>query len=576
MRSSSPGSFAADARFISGFAKPFASAIGCAALLALAQYGAGLTVPWLSGRLTNTLLEAPAGSGGILDWLFVALIAALVVQNAIGFGLHALTASVETSLAASLRAKEYDHLQSLPLSYFHSNRVGNLLSLIVYDAEQLARFVSMSLALIVPQVLTFLAAWILMMRIDLALGLAAGLTVPLFIAAARLLLRRMRKLSTEVAESHDRMLSHAESHLDAILLLKAFDRGADSAAEFSGKSADLAALEKRVALSLSQVQPILSTISGVAVVSLLWLLSRKLTAGALGAGELVSFLMYGYFLAKPMASLATFYGQFQLTRATVERLRALFDAGPEDCGGDRSVESLRGIINFRKVSFSYPGRPPAIDGLNLDIRAGETIAIVGPNGAGKSTLAHLLFRFADPDDGSILIDGHPIREFELSCLRANIGLVTQTVLLLDGTVAENIRFGRAGASDDEIFAAARKAQADEFIQELPNGYDTTVGEHGVRLSGGQRQRIALARALLKNPPILILDEATGQFDPEAEKRFLETAARELESFTVIVITHHAAAQSIAGRIVRMENGKVVSEQRNTPPPRLVRGAGVGD
>ena len=557
--------FKGDAGFLARLARPFAAVIGCVALLALAQYGAGLTVPWLSGKLTGALIESSAPLGGSLDWLFVALIAALVLQSAIGFGLHALSASVETSIGASVRSREYEHLQSLPLSYFHQSRIGNLLSLIVYDSGQVARFISMALATVVPHVLTFLVAWALMMRIDLALGLAAGLVVPLFIAAAKLLLRRMRPLSTRAAESYDHMLSHAESHLDAILLLKAFDRGADSAAEFSNRSTELATLEKRVALALGRVQPLLNMIAGVALVALLWLLSRKLTAGGLAAGELVSFLMYGYFLAKPMASLASFYGQMQLTRASVTRLKALFDVSPEDRGGDRRMDRVRGDIRFRDVRFAYPGRPPALDGLSLDIRAGETVAIVGPNGAGKSTLAHLLLRFADPDRGSISIDGNSIREFEISSLRRKIGLVTQSVLLLDGTVLENIRFGRAGASDEDVMAAARAAQADEFIRQLPQAYDTTVGEDGVRLSGGQRQRIALARALLKDPPILILDEATGQFDPEAEQRFLETAAKDLESRTVIVITHHAAAQTIADRIIRMENGRVVREERLARP-----------
>jgi ABC-type multidrug transport system fused ATPase/permease subunit len=240
------------------------------------------------------------------------------------------------------------------------------------------------------------------------------------------------------------------------------------------------------------------------------------------------------------------------TRGAAERLLAFFGERPEPVGQSRSpLPPVRGAIEFDQVSFSYPGRPPVLQDFSLRVAAGETIALTGPNGAGKSTLAHLLMRFIDPDAGVVRIDGYDIGAVDLHSLRDQIGLVAQHTLLLNGTVAENIAYGRHDATLADIKKAAKAAQAEEFIEHLPDGYDTVIGDQGVRLSGGQRQRLSLARTLLKDPPILILDEATAMFDPEGETSFIAQCHPLLHQRTVILITHRPASLALADRVLKM-------------------------
>jgi subfamily B ATP-binding cassette protein MsbA len=224
-----------------------------------------------------------------------------------------------------------------------------------------------------------------------------------------------------------------------------------------------------------------------------------------------------------------------------------------------TLPPVQGDVSFEGVTFSYPGRPPALRDVELHVPAGETVAIVGPNGAGKSTLAHLLTRLHEPSKGRITIDGIDIAAVSLASLRSQIGVVPQHVLLFNGTIYDNIAYGRPAPTPEEVEAASRSARAHEFIVALPQGYNTIIGDHGVRLSGGQRQRVALARAVLKDPPILILDEATAMFDPEGEREFLEACRDVLNKRTVLLITHRPASLAVADRALRMENGKLVAQ-----------------
>ena len=273
----------------------------------------------------------------------------------------------------------------------------------------------------------------------------------------------------------------------------------------------------------------------------------------------MSFLLYAALLTRPIAGLADVYGQTQMARGAFARLRAAMEESPEPAahvGVD--LPQLGGEIEFRAVSFAYPGRPLALESVDLHIAAGETVAIVGPNGAGKSTLGHLLMRLHEPGAGQIFLDGIDIAGVSLASLRRQIGVVPQHVLLFNASVRDNIAYGRAEPDQDQIEAAALAARAHEFIVNLPQGYDTLVGDRGVKLSGGQQQRLALARALLKDPPILILDEATAMFDPQAEAEFLQACQEAFKRRTVLLITHRPASLAAADRVVRMEQGRIVA------------------
>ncbi len=547
-----------DLRFLYATAHTVRRGILLLALLTLGQYAAGLSLPWISGRLTGALLSGGDAQGGVLHLLFAGLALALVVQGALAIAHVRHSARMQMDLAASMQARLYAHLQSLPLAFFHRRRTGTLLSLLTHDAAQVAGFVATAIGPALPQVLTFAAALALMMHIDWRLGAAAGIAVPLFFLAAKLLMRNIRPLSTVLSQSHARASAHAESHLSAMLLIKAFNRGPSTASEYADEVHRVSRSAQQVAMALGRVQPGLNLLAGLFAVAMVWLLSGRVAAGALGAAELVSFLMYGYFLARPMSRLAALYGETEHARASAARLKEVFSSPPEPRGDPgRTPSAMRGEIEFRQVRFAYPGRPPVLQGVDLHILPAETVALVGKNGAGKTTLAHLLLRFSDPDAGEILLDGENLKTFDTVGLRAKIGLVPQNPLLLDGSISDNIEFGRDAVSYEQIEAAADLARAGDFIRQLPRGYDTPVGERGVTLSGGQQQRIALARALLHDPPLLVLDEATAQLDAEAESKFLHSLSTAFKDRTVLLITHRTAAMAVADRVVEMEGGRIV-------------------
>jgi ABC-type multidrug transport system fused ATPase/permease subunit len=296
--------------------------------------------------------------------------------------------------------------------------------------------------------------------------------------------------------------------------------------------------------------PAVGLTAGLGLLLLLWLGSLRIASGTLSPAELVSLLLYAMMMNAPLKSLANVYGRIQVTRGAAERLVDFLGQQPEPADeGLPDLGEVAGDIRFEAVDFHYPGGPPVLRGLDLRIGAGETVAITGPNGVGKSTLAHLLLRFSDPDSGRIYIDNIDIVTVSLASLRARVGLVSQHTLLVNGTIAENILYGCPSVSAATMQRAAALARADEFIEALPAGYDTIVGEQGIRLSGGQRQRLSLARTLLTDPPILVLDEATAMFDPQAEAEFLEECRALLGEKTVILITHRPASLALADRLI---------------------------
>ena len=341
--------------------------------------------------------------------------------------------------------------------------------------------------------------------------------------------------------------------------IKSFTREGHEQARFNRANSQLLGLSRQQLRVQAMLSPTIGLLGGLGLIALLWMGSTRIESGQLAPAEMVSLLLYAVLLITPLRTFANVYGQVQRTQGSAERIIEFFGEQPEpkDDSG-RPLEQPRGHIQFENISFAYPGRANVLDGFTLEIKPGETLAFTGPNGAGKTTCAHLLMRLIDPDKGRIMIDGNDIREVTLSSLRSNIGLVAQNVLLLNATVAENIAYGRPDAAPEEIEWAARSAHAHQFISELPRGYDTVIGDQGVRLSGGQRQRISLARTLLKDPPILILDEATAMFDPEGEKTFVDQYQRSLQKKTVILITHRPASLALADRVIQLGDSTPVN------------------
>ena len=532
------------------YTTPRRGTLALIALLLLGVTATNLANPLIAGVVTASLLDEPGRAGLPLATILLGWLGLLLVRAVLSVASGSLVGSTGADMSAGLRRRVYEHLQVLPLGWFHERKQGEALSLLTADAEAISRFVTQTVVQLLPQVITLAFAFLAMAWLDPLIAGLALLLLPAYTVVTRLIGRRIRPLSRAWIDSWSGLVALVNENLGMMPALKAFARERLESERFARHNRDLLDVSKRQIWLTSLLTPTIALMAGAGALLLLWVGIGHVESGRLQTSELVTLLLYVMLLTGPLSGLAGVYGQAMHARGAAERLLDFFAERPEPLGdGGLAPDGVEGDIEFRDLDFAYPGRPPLFAGFNLSIAAGETIALTGPNGAGKSTLVHLLMRFMDPQGGQVLLDGVDIRELDLASLRRQVGLVAQNTLLLNGTVAENIAYGAPGATMEEMKKAAKAARADEFIEALPDGYDTVIGDQGVKLSGGQRQRLALARALLKDPPILVLDEATTEFDPEGERDFIEGYAEQLNRRTVILITHRPASLERVDRVI---------------------------
>ena len=570
-------------RYIAPYRQRFFLGLGCLTVVS----AMGLCFPLLAGGLIDAALH-PGGAvlpgfGQLtLNQVALVLVVTISLQALAGFGSALSFSRVGQSALADLRAETYGRIIGLPMTFFAQRRVGELASRVSTDIAQIEGALIDAVPQLCRQSVMLIGGITLISLTSGKLTLVMLSTLPLLIAAAVIFGRRLRKLARETQDRLAETGTIVEETLQGIASVKAFANEAFELGRYqTANAAVLTAAYRTARWRGGFVAFMLSALFG-GIVIVLWFGARLLQSGQITAGELTRFVLYTTFIAGAMGHAAELFSQVQKTVGATQRVRELLREPTEltvttpAATPSPAAARLRGAVEFAGVSFRYPSRPETLVLRDITLAAapGEVIALVGPSGAGKSTLTALLLRFYDPENGRVLIDGRDARDYDLHGLRGQMALVPQDVLLFGGTIAENIRYGKPGATDAEIRDAARLANAAEFIERFPEGYATVVGDRGIKLSGGQRQRVAIARAILKNPAILILDEATSSLDSESER--LVQAALEvlMRGRTTFVVAHRLATIRGAHRIAVIDEGRVVElgthEELSALPDGLYR------
>jgi ATP-binding cassette subfamily B protein len=502
-----------------------------------------------------------------IDRYFLYFAGLIVLFCAFASARYFLLSWVGERVVADVRAAIYAHVIRMDPLFFEVTRTGEVLSRLTADTTLIQSISGVGFSLVLRSLLQLPGALVMLAVTNLKLTGIVVLFIPSVMLPVILIGRRVRRLSRASQDRIADTSALAGESLNAVQIIQAFTAESILAQRFR----EAIEASFRTAVDRTRVRAIMTFVTFVCVfggvIFVVWVGARSVLAGEITYGELGQFLLYAMFTATSAGSLTEMWGEVQRAAGATERMVELLEARPNIRAPDRPVPLPvpgTGRIRFENVCFSYPSRPSqrALDGFTLDISPGEHVAFVGPSGAGKSTTFQLLLRFYDPQSGRILIDGVDIASARPEDVRSRIGLVPQETVVFGATARENIRFGRPDASDAEVEAAARAAAAHDFISELPQGYDTFLGERGTRLSGGQRQRVAIARALLRDPPVLLLDEATSSLDSENERIVQEALRHLMQNRTTIIIAHRLATVLQADRIVVMDRGRIVDIGRH--------------
>jgi ABC-type multidrug transport system fused ATPase/permease subunit len=521
--------------------------------------GSHKLAPWL-----DDLLRPILSGGSKMQIAAAAAIAAVLIAvlGAIAsYIANYYTTSVGQWVANDLRLRTYHHLQQLSLRYYDSHQTGTLLSTITSDVQTIQGFASSSTLGIVVDLFTIVGMLFIMFWLNWDFTLIAIAVTPFMLLLVSRFKKAVKKATHEVRKEQSKIVTVVEQGLQSMRVVKAFGRqelAEEELAEVSQATVDASLKARRVKALLS---PIVAITVSLCTAFVLWRGSSLILAGVMTAGALTVFLSYLNKFFKPVQDLATMTNAIAQAAVGVERIRGILDADtiiPERPDA-REPQALTGEIEFDHVAFAYSADAPVLTDVSFHIKAGQMVGVVGTTGGGKSTIVSLIPRFYDPTAGAVKIDGVDIRDYKCHALRDQIGYVLQETVLFAGSVRDNIAYGREGVTQEQILEAAKLANADEFIARMPHGYDTVVGERGETLSGGQRQRIGIARAIIRNNPILILDEPTAALDTESERLVIEALERLMKGRTVITIAHRLSTIRDADKIIVLSGGIVADE-----------------
>ncbi|MGG7667276.1 lipid A ABC transporter ATP-binding protein/permease MsbA [Yersinia sp. J1] len=511
--------------------------------------------------LLKPLLDDGFGksNSSILMWMPLAIIGLMLVRGISGFISSYCISWVSGKVVMHMRRRLFSHMMGMPVSFFDQQSTGTLLSRITYDSEQVASSSSSALITVVREGASIIGLFIMMFYYSWQLSLILIVIAPIVSIAIRMVSKRFRNISKNMQSTMGQVTTSAEQMLKGHKEVLIFGGQKVETERFDTVSNRMRQQGMKMVSASSISDPIIQLIASFALAFVLYAASFPSVMETLTAGTITVVFSSMIALMRPLKSLTNVNAQFQRGMAACQTLFSILDMEQEKDDGKLEIDRVNGDIDFRNVTFKYPGKEtPALIDINMHIEAGKTVALVGRSGSGKSTIANLITRFYDVSSGSILMDGHDLREYKLSSLRNQVALVSQNVHLFNDTVANNIAYARDEQyTRAEIEKAARMAYAMDFIEKMDNGLDTVIGENGVMLSGGQRQRIAIARALLRDCPILILDEATSALDTESE-RAIQAALDELQkNRTSLVIAHRLSTIEKADEILVIEDGRII-------------------
>ena len=535
---------------------PFWKGITFAAVCMLAVAWMNLVPPWLTKVIIDDVFAT--SDWGMLHTIALVLIVSYAVKYVAMYWQHQISHVVAEKVVLRIRTQLYEHLQTMSNRFFRERQTGEIMSRVVNDTEALRDMIAHTANVFVTQTLTFLGIAVILFAIHPTLACLTLLPVPIMVLLTIRFNNRIRRINRRIREQLAAINARLQDNVSGIPIIQLFTREHQEAQTFRDENTDyMNGVVEGVTL-WSRYGPLMQNMSGIGVVTVAWYGGFQVMEGTLSVGSLVAFMTYLWRLYWPITEVTNENERFQKALAAADRVFEYLDEIPEiqDMPDARKITGVQGAVTFEKVRFSYNTREEVLRGIDLNIEPGEVMAIVGHSGAGKTTLTSLIVRAMDPTHGQILIDGQDLRAISLASLRKNIVIVAQETFLFNASIRENIAYARPEANLDEVIEAARAANILDLIDGMPEGVDTVVGERGVRLSGGEKQRIAIARALLKDPPILILDEATSSVDTESERLIQESLSRLLVGRTTFIIAHRLATVRYADRIVVLSDGRV--------------------